>query len=70
MSPEEYRPAGDITPGWQVLVDGQWRQVDMVIETERPDGVRTVWLYFVGHPPAVAIKSDLVRSRIPEEIPE
>jgi hypothetical protein len=70
MSAEDYRPAGDIAPGWQVLVDGQWQQVDTVIETEQRDGARLVWLYFVEHRPAVARKSDLVRSRIPEQIHE
>jgi hypothetical protein len=34
------------TSGYQVLVDGQWRQVDMVIETKRADGVGVIWLYF------------------------
>jgi hypothetical protein len=70
MSAEDYRPAGDIAPGWQVLVDGQWQQVDTVIETEQRDGARLVWLYFVEHRPAVARKTDLVRSRIPEQIHE
>jgi hypothetical protein len=65
---EEYRPAGDIEPHWQVLVDGQWLTVDTVVETERTDGVRLIHVYFVGHRPAVAVKSDLVRSRLPEQI--
>jgi hypothetical protein len=70
MSAEDYRSAGEIAPGWQVLVDGQWQQVDTVIETEQRDGARLVWLYFVEHRPAVARKTDLVRSRIPEQIHE
>lgn len=65
---EDYRPAGSIEPLWQVMVDGQWLTVDTVVETERPDGVHLIYLYFVGHRPAVAVKSDLVRSRIPEQI--
>jgi|Tabmets5t2r1_1033131.scaffolds.fasta_scaffold120365_2 hypothetical protein len=65
---EAYRPAGLIEPHWQVLVDGQWLTVDTVVETERPDGVRLIHLYFVDHRPAVALKSDLVRSRTPEQI--
>lgn len=36
----------EVTSGCQVLVDGQWRQVDMVIETKRADGVGVIWLYF------------------------
>lgn len=63
---EDYRPAGSIEPLWQVLVDGQWLTVDTVVETEKPDGTRLVWLYFVEHRPAVAVKTDLVRSRIPQ----
>jgi hypothetical protein len=51
-------------------VDGQWRQVDMVIETERADGVGVVWLYFAGHRPAVAVKTDLVCSGISQQIHE
>lgn len=62
-----YRPAGEIEPLWQVMVDGQWLTVDTVVETERPDGVRLIYLYFVDHRPAVALKSDRVRSRIPEQ---
>jgi hypothetical protein len=69
MNTEQYRPASAVEPHWQVRVDDQWLTVDTVIETERPDGVCLVWLYFVGHPPAVAVKTDLVRSRIPEQIP-
>ncbi len=65
---EDYRPASSIEPLWQVLVDGQWLTVDTVVETERPDGTALVWLYFVDHRPAVAVKTDLVRSRIPQEI--
>ena len=65
---EGYRSAGSIEPHWQVLVDDQWVTVDTVVETERPDGVRLIHLYFVGHRPAVAVKSDLVRSRLPEQL--
>ncbi len=65
---EGYRPASSIEPLWQVVVDGQWLTVDTVVETEQPDGTSLVWLYFVDHRPAVAAKTDLVRSRIPEEI--
>jgi hypothetical protein len=65
---EDYRPASSIEPLWQVVVDGQWLTVDTVVETEQPDGTSLVWLYFVDHRPAVAAKTDLVRSRIPEEI--
>lgn len=63
---EDYRPAGSIEPLWQVLVDGQWLTVDTVMETEKPDGTHLVWLYFVDHRPAVAVNTDLVRSRIPQ----
>ena len=62
-----YRPAGEIEPRGQVMVDAQWLTVDTVVETERPDGVRLIYLYFVDHRPAVALKSDRVRSRIPEQ---
>lgn len=68
---EGYWPASSIDPEqaeWQVLVDGVWRRVDMVVETERDDGVRLIWFYFIDHRPAVALKSDLVRSRIPEAV--
>jgi hypothetical protein len=64
---EAYRPAASIEPLWQVMVDGQWRTVDTVIETERADGSRYIYLYFVGHRPAVAAKTDRVWSRIPEQ---
>jgi chorismate-pyruvate lyase len=49
------------------MVDGQWLTVDTVMETERPDGSRYIYLYFVDHRPAIAAKTDLVRSRIPEQ---
>jgi chorismate-pyruvate lyase len=49
------------------MVDGQWLTVDTVMETERPDGRRYIYLYFVDHRPAIAAKTDLVRSRIPEQ---
>jgi len=65
---EDYRPASSIQPLWQVVVDDQWLTVDTVVETEQSDGTGLVWLYFVDHRPAVAVKSDLVRSRIPEGI--
>ena len=64
---EHYRPAHSIEPLWQVMVDGQWLTVDTVMETERPDGSRYIYLYFVNHRPAIAAKTDLVRSRIPEQ---
>jgi hypothetical protein len=64
MNTEQYRPASAVEPHWQVRADDQWLTVDTVVETEHH-----IWLYFVGHPPAVAVKTDLVRSRIPEQIP-
>ena len=64
---EHYRPAHSIEALWQVMVDGQWLTVDTVMETERPDGSRYIYLYFVDHRPAIAAKTDLVRSRIPEQ---
>jgi hypothetical protein len=59
---EAYRPAPSVEPLWQVKVDGEWLTVDTVIQTEG-----YIYLYFVDHRPAAAARTDLVRSRIPQQ---
>jgi hypothetical protein len=68
MTEGTYRPASSIEPGWQVWVDGQWLTVEMAVETERDDGMRVIRFYFAGQRSAAAAKTDLVRSRTPQEI--
>jgi hypothetical protein len=68
MTEGTYRPASSIEPGWQVWVDGQWLTVEVAVETERDDGMRVIRFYFAEQRSAAAAKTDLVRSRTPQEV--
>jgi hypothetical protein len=62
---DTYRPASVIEPNWQVRFEDEWMLVDMVVETEAPDGGQRIWFYFSDRPATVVAKGDLVMSRPP-----
>ena len=46
MNLQESYPASSIKPYWQLFIDDQWLVVDMVIDSETPDGTRYITIAF------------------------
>ncbi|WP_327586994.1 hypothetical protein OHA25_08280 [Nonomuraea sp. NBC_00507] len=68
----QYRPATEINPGWHIRIQDQdetwtWHEVAMVVETETPAGERRLRFLCKGGREAVALKTDDVMCRTPEE---
>lgn len=57
-----------VNPFWEVQVDdGRWREVDMIFDTEDPDGSHGHILYYVDDDPAPTTHSagDMITARPP-----
>lgn len=65
-------PAGQIEPGWQILLDDQWLVADIVIETETADGARFITILFedTKRPAVRFAKTATVTARPPEARPQ
>jgi len=69
MNPQQY-PASQVEPGWQLLINEQWVDVGVVVETETPDGARYLTFVFDENAklPAVKLrKTALILARPPHQ---
>ncbi len=67
MNIQDLYPAGQVEPGWQVLMGDQWLVVGVVIESETPDGTRWISILFrdVDLPAVRHRKIDRIPARPP-----
>lgn len=72
MNPQEPYPAGQVEPGWQILIDDQWLVVGVVVESETPAGTRYITIVFEDSklPPVRCRKTALITARPPHQQPE
>lgn len=45
---DDYVRPSDIEPGWEIWRGGEWAQIQIIIETETPEGTRYFWFHTEG----------------------
>lgn len=64
-------PADQIEPGWRLLINKQWVNVGVVIETETPDGARFITFVFDEDTklPAMKLRKEALVTARPPDLP-